>query len=146
MGAKRTLIAAVLFMVFAGTAFAGAADIPEGARCHLCGMVVQPSSAYSAQIVDGGQLLAFCDIGDMLYHYNKQAAKPAELYVRDMKSMEWTDAKAALYVKSEKFSTPMGWGIAAFKDREEAARHGAPMSFEEALGSLGEMKMKHKMH
>jgi nitrous oxide reductase accessory protein NosL len=119
-----------------GAAFSEPMDISEGSKCHLCGMKVDPGSAYSAQIVDGGAMLPFCDIGDMLYHYKKQEEKPSEMYVRDNKSLEWIDAGEASYVKSESFSTPRGWGIAAFSDKAEAAGFGKPMTFEEALDAV----------
>jgi copper chaperone NosL len=111
-------------------------EIPEGSKCHLCGMTVEPASPFSAQIVRDGEMLTFCDIGDMLYHYNKQKEKPVELYVRDSGSGGWIDALKAVYVKSKQFETPMGWGIAAFADSEEAARLDEPMTFEEALASV----------
>ncbi|MEJ2314219.1 MAG: nitrous oxide reductase accessory protein NosL [Nitrospirota bacterium] len=128
------LLAAVIMLP--GVAFSEPRDIAEGAKCHLCGMKVDPGSAFSAQIVDGGKMLPFCDIGDMLYHYNKQEEKPSEMYVRDKQSLKWIDAREAAYVKSDSFSTPMGWGIAAFSDKAEAAAFGKPMTFDEALSAV----------
>jgi copper chaperone NosL len=136
---KRILPVIVLLLVAAvlpGIAHSEPMDIPEGSKCHVCGMKVDPASPFSAQIVQDGATLPFCDIGDMLYHYNKQKEKPVELYVRDSKSNEWTDALRATYVKSKQFETPMGWGIAAFADSEEASKIGAPMTFEEALNAV----------
>lgn len=108
-------------------------EIPEGSKCYECGMKVDPGSPFAAQIVEDGKLLPFCDIGDMLHRYKKMKDKPERLYVRDKASGEWTDALGASYVKSEEFKTPMGWGLAAFKDKGEAAKHGSPMDFDEAL-------------
>jgi copper chaperone NosL len=141
-----TLALIVALAVFTGLAFAEPMDIPEGAKCHVCGMKVDPASVYSAEAVQDGELLSFCDIGDMLYYYNKQDKKPSELYVRDHESGKWTDATKATYAKSAEFETPMGWGIAAFADSEDCTtKFGTAMTFEEALGSLGGMKMKGKM-
>jgi copper chaperone NosL len=136
---KRILPVIVLLLVAAvlpGIAHSEPMDIPEGSKCHVCGMKVDPASPFSAQIVRDGEMLTFCDIGDMLHYYNKQKEKPVELYVRDSGSGEWTDALKATYVKSKEFETPMGWGIAAFADSEEAARSGEPMTFEEALNAI----------
>jgi copper chaperone NosL len=130
------LVLLVAAAILPGVAFSEPMEIAEGTKCHLCGMKVDPGSAYSAQIVDGGAMLAFCDIGDMLYHYKKQDEKPSEMYVRDKKSLEWIDALEAAYAKSDGFSTPMGWGIAAFSDKAEAAGFGKPMTFEEALNAV----------
>ncbi len=130
----------ILLLVFAaclpGLAYAEPMEIPEGSKCHICGMKVAPGSPYSAQTVDEGNLLPFCDIGDMLHYYKKQEEKPTELYVRGAQSREWTGAQGAFYVKSDSFSTPMGWGIAAFSDKEEAEKFGEAMTFEEALDAL----------
>lgn len=130
------LLLLVAVATLPGIAFSEPMDIPQGTKCHLCGMKVDPGSAYSAQIVDGDAMLAFCDIGDMLYHYKKQEEKPSEMYVRDKNSLQWIDAREAAYVKSDSFSTPMGWGIAAFSDKSEAAGFGEPMTFEEALNAV----------
>ncbi|MEJ2192621.1 MAG: nitrous oxide reductase accessory protein NosL [Nitrospirota bacterium] len=139
-----TLLSTIALALLAGAAFSDPMDIPAGSRCRSCGMKVDPASVYSAQIVTGGEMLPFCDIGDMLSFYKKQKEKPSELYVRDSKSGRWIDAMKAVYVKSEKFNTPMGWGIAAFARRDEAAGFGKPMTFEETLKVLGAM-MKGKM-
>ena len=147
---KKVLISILLLLVatvLPSLAYAEPMEIPEGSKCHICGMKVDPVSPYSAQTVEKGNLIPFCDIGDMLHYYKKQTEKPTELYVRDTRSHEWTKAQGAFYAKSDQFSTPMGWGIAAFTDSEEAAKFGEPMSFDEALDSLGGgmMKMKGKM-
>ncbi len=136
---KRILIAIPLLLVatmLTGIAFSEPIDIPEGSKCHECGMKVDPASPFSAQIVRDGEMLPFCDIGDMLYNYNKQKEKTAEVYVRDSRSGEWMDARKAIFVKSKEFETPMGWGIAAFADGEEAAKFGEPMTFDEALDAV----------
>jgi len=119
-----------------GSAESEPMEIPEGSKCYLCGMKVDVDSQFSAQIVQDGAMLPFCDVGDMLHHYKKQKEKPAELYVRDTENLEWTEAQRAFYVKSGEFSTPMGWGIAAFSDSAEAKKHGEPMTFDKALGAL----------
>lgn len=130
---KAFLILAVVtafpLSVFPG----GPLEIPDGASCYECGMKVTASSPFAAQMVRGGELLPFCDIGDMLHRYSKMKDRPAEVYVRDFGSGLWIDALGASYVKSGELSSPMGWGIAAFKDREAAALKGTPMTFEEAL-------------
>ena len=97
------LIAATAVLV--GIAFAAPMDIPEGSRCALCGMGVSQTSIFSAQTVQNGEMLPFCDIGDMLYYYSEQAEKPAEAYVRDAVSKEWIDALKAVYVHSDEFMT-----------------------------------------
>jgi|Deesub1362A_J573_1020465.scaffolds.fasta_scaffold00045_25 nitrous oxide reductase accessory protein NosL len=129
---KFSLVCAfVLFLV--SSAFSEPMSIPEGATCYECGMEVDVNSPFSAQMIVGGKLRAFCDIGDMLYHYNKMKEKPDMLYVRDYATGAWIDALKASYVKSKKFKTPMDWGIAAFKEKDAALKAGNALSFEEAL-------------
>jgi len=140
---------AVGFMVclLLTVSYAFSADVaaPEGSRCAECAMKVDPASPFIAVIrtAEGGDLF-FCDIGDMLAYYKKLKKKPLSASVRDMDSKEWLDAEKAHYVKAG-FSTPMGWGIAAFKEEKEAEKAGAPMTFDEALRSLG-VPMKLKKH
>jgi copper chaperone NosL len=137
---KKALTSILLLLLAAsalpGSAYAEPMEIPEGSKCHICGMKVDPGSPYSAQMVEDGTLLPFCDIGDMLHYYKKQQEKPAELYIRDTQSRKWTEAQGAFYVKSDAFSTPMGWGIVAFSDKEEAEKFGETMTLEEALDAL----------
>jgi len=132
-----TLVLIIAMAVLVGIAFAEPMEIPQGSRCTLCGMGVSPTSVYSAEIVMKDEMLPFCDIGDMLYYYNEQDEEPAEAYVRDADTGEWIEAAKAAYVHSDEFTTPMAWGIAAYSSRDEAAKHGMPMTFEEALEMTG---------
>jgi len=132
-----------LLLTVSQYAFSSDVVVPEGSRCVECAMKVDPASPFIAVIrtAEGGDLF-FCDIGDMLVYYKKLKEKPPGVSVRDMDSKEWLDAEKAHYVKAG-FSTPMGWGIAAFKEEKEAAKAGAVMTLDEAVGSLGApMKMK----
>jgi nitrous oxide reductase accessory protein NosL len=133
---KALLILAVVAALPLAALAGGPMEIPQGAKCYECGMKVTAASPFAAQMVRGGELLPFCDIGDMLHRYGKMKEKPGEVYVRDFGSGRWTDAIGASYVKSDAFSSPMGWDIAAFSDREAAALKGTPMTFEEALRSI----------
>jgi nitrous oxide reductase accessory protein NosL len=84
-----------------------------------------------------GAVMPFCDIGDMLV-FRKAGKVPADarLTVRDYMSREWIDAGAAFFVKNAQFHSPMGWGVAAFKDKHNAAAIGAPMTIDEAMKAL----------
>lgn len=123
-----------LFMLFS-IVLALAAAVPAPAlsgqtmNCAECGMTVDSGSKFYALIEgDAGTVLPFCDIGDLLVYLNKKSLAPAGARVRDHKTGEWISADKAFYVHSEKaFKTPMGWGIAAFRNREDAAAFGAPL-------------------
>jgi len=105
----------------------------EMLRCAQCGMMVDINSKFAAKEVQGDTTRYFCDIGDLLVYLNKKGLKDAPTEVRDYVSGAWIDARKAFYVASEsKFKTPMGWGIAAFKDKESASLSGSPMDFDTA--------------
>lgn len=106
-------------------------------KCAECGMMVDRESKFYAWIVQDGNELPFCDIGDLLTYLNKKSLSPAMARVRDYLSGETIDADKALYVHAEKaFRTPMGWGIAAFKNRQEAAKFGTVMDFSGAAKAV----------
>jgi nitrous oxide reductase accessory protein NosL len=128
----RTTLSALLFtLLFLSTA--SAADI----RCAECGMMVDIASKYSARNTQGDTALYFCDIGDLLIYLKKHNAKDARIEVKDYPTGAWIDARTAFYVRAEKkFNTPMGWGIAAFKDKGESGKFGVAMDFDAAAKAL----------
>lgn len=126
------LTVAVSLMLLTG-APASAADM----KCAECGMMVKMDSKFSAKINQGDATFNFCDIGDLFAYINRKGMKDARAEVRDYTSGAWIDARKAYYVKSDKkFSTPMGWGVAAFMDKSEAAKSGSVMDFDGASKAL----------
>ena len=106
-------------------------------RCAECGMTVMMDSKYTSKITQGEATLYFCDIGDLFMHLKKKNMKDARAEVKDFTTGEWIDARKAYYVSSsKKFSTPMGWGIAAFKDRNEASKAGNVLDFDGTTNAL----------
>ncbi len=123
----RILVAALIALImFSG----GAASASDAVKCTECGMNVDMNSHYTSRIVQGNTTSYFCDIGDLFSFVNKNGTKDGRIEVRDNLTGEWIDARSASYVHAEKkFRTPMGWGIAAFKDKSKAAEFGAVMDF-----------------
>ncbi len=114
-----------------------AVSAAEKITCIACGMMVDRESKFCARIVRGDDALYFCDIGDMFTHVNRKGAKDVRVEVKDFISGEWTEARKAFFVRSvNKFKTPMGWSLAAFKDRNAAAKYGSPMDFDAAAKAL----------
>lgn len=106
-------------------------------RCTECGMMVQMDSKFTSRITQGETTLYFCDIGDLFSYLKKKNGKEAGAQVKDFTTGEWLDARKAYYVNSgKKFRTPMGWGIAAFKDKNEASKAGTIMDFDGAANAL----------
>ncbi len=102
--------------------------------CTECGMMVMMDSKFTSKITQGDTLLYFCDIGDLFTYLKKKIMPDAGIAVKDYASADWIDARKAFYVKSvKKFNTPMGWGIAAFKDKNVASQSGEVMDFETTL-------------
>jgi nitrous oxide reductase accessory protein NosL len=100
-------------------------------RCTECGMTVRMDSKFASKITLGDTTQYFCDIGDLFTYLKKKNASDARIEVKDYMSGEWIDARKAFYVTSgKKFNTPMGWGIAAFKDKNEASQSGNALDFE----------------
>jgi nitrous oxide reductase accessory protein NosL len=106
-------------------------------RCTECGMMVQMESKFTSKITQGETTLYFCDIGDLFTYLKKNNMKVAGVEVKDYTTGEWIDARKAYYVNSsKKFRTPMGWGIAAFKDRNDASKAGSILDFDGAANAL----------
>jgi nitrous oxide reductase accessory protein NosL len=100
-------------------------------RCTECGMMVQMDSKFASKITQGDTPLYFCDIGDLFSYLKRKNVQDARIEVKDYPSGEWIDARKAFYVKAAKiFDSPMGWGIAAFKDKNVASQSGSAMDFE----------------
>jgi copper chaperone NosL len=117
-------------LLIASVSFVRASEI----SCAQCGMMVDQASPFSARLAQGNDHLSFCDIGDMLQYFREHKSDPSSAEVKDYRTKAWLTASKAFYVKApKKFSTPMGWGIAAFKDRSEAAGFGEPSDLTEIM-------------
>lgn len=111
--------------------------IPKDTLCAECGMTVNPDSKFSAEVITtDGKKMFFCDIGDMLRHFRSDRGKLKIVYVKDYKSGAWIEGAKAYYVFDKRFSTPMSWSIAAFREESEARKWGNPVDFKGAYGLL----------
>jgi nitrous oxide reductase accessory protein NosL len=88
-------------------------------------------------MVQGEKTSYFCDIGDLFSYVKRKGAEGASVEVKDFDKNEWIDGRKAFFVKAEnKFKTPMGWGIAAFKDKNTASESGTAMDFDAMVKAL----------
>jgi len=116
----------VLLLMFAWS-FPVLAGSPS---CAQCGMDVDLNSKYAAKIVQGETTSYFCDIGDLFAYINSKRVPASGAMVKDYITGDWIDARKAFYVRPvKKFRTPMGWGVAAFRENKRAAEHGEVMDF-----------------
>jgi nitrous oxide reductase accessory protein NosL len=130
---SRTIIAQALFFAFTMMSTAFAADV----LCSQCGMIVDAGSKFTSKIAAADKSLMFCDIGDLFAYLKRKKLSAGGAFVKDHPSGEWIEAKAAYFVHDEKkFKTPMGWGVAAFRDRGRAAEAGKAMDFDTAAKAM----------
>ncbi len=128
---------AVLLLTGALLAVVPCTGAGAAVKCAECGMMVDQQSVFSASLTQDGKRLDFCDIGDLLTYLNKRSIAPSLAQVKDHATGEQIAADKAYYVRAEKkFRSPMGWGIAAFKTREDASSFGAPMDITSALQAV----------
>ena len=98
-------------------------------------MSTKVENRFTSRIVQGGSTSYFCDIGDLVAFIARAQPKEYAASVRDFKSGAWLDASTAYFVIDKKtFSSPMGWGIAAFRDRAGAT--GTALDFESLRKAL----------
>jgi len=92
-------------------------------------MSAKIANRFTSRVVQGATTLYFCDIGDLAAFIERTHPKDYAAAVHDFSSGEWIAAGKAFFVIDKKvYSSPMGWGIAAFRDREAVA--GATLDFE----------------
>ncbi len=128
----KALVIAVLF-TFTLTIPA----IAEQVKCTECGMTCDVAAKFTAKIDHDGKTFYFCDIGDLLMYLKRKTDLAAFAQVKDYKTGEWIGAVRAYFVQSDKrFKTPMGWGIAPFKNREQAAEFGGALDFSGIMKAL----------
>jgi len=113
------------------------AAFAETISCTECGMMVDMNSKFTAKIVQSDRTSYFCDIGDLFSYLRRKGAKDVKAEVKDFNTGEWIDAGKAYYVSArKKFRTPMGWGVAAFKDLTSASEFGNPADFDATAKAL----------
>ncbi len=83
-------------------------------------MIISEEKFAAAYWTAGGEARRFDDIGGMLAYNTEHAEDVATYWVHDFGSGEWIRAEEANYVVDNDLMTPMGFGIAAFADEEQA--------------------------
>ena len=125
------LIAALLMLALAHPANA------QTVKCAECGMACDVAAKFTSRIIQGDQTLYFCDIGDLFSYLKRKKPSATQVEVKDYNTGDWVDAYKAYYVRSGKvFKTPMGWSVAAFKDKVKASEFGTAMDFEGTAKAL----------
>lgn len=99
------------------------AEIDATDMCARCKMVIS-EKRYAAELVDNeGNMLKFDNLECMLRYAAEHSLKDkaAAWFVMDSEGRQWLDARHAFLVKSASIPGPMGSGILAVRDSEQAA-------------------------
>jgi copper chaperone NosL len=97
-------------------------EIRYGEDISEMGMfVVDPRYTVAALPAETNKWLLFDDIGELFKYREAHASDEFQvMWVNDYQSEEWLEAEHAWYVESRELNTPMGWGIAAFREKSAA--------------------------
>lgn len=124
----RVAVALALTM-WVGACAVRAANPPEvlvdRSACSRCGMLIS-ERAYAAAIrfADGHDEL-FDDIGCLIAELQARKPAGATFWFHDAADGEWISGVEPLFVTSPSLRTPMGGGVAAYRDRAGAEQAAA---------------------
>jgi copper chaperone NosL len=95
--------------------------------CAACGMILSDERFAGAIVIHDEtgerQSYLYDDIGGMASDVTARSTGSGnEFFVHDYLSREWIDAAQAFFVRTDALSTPMAWGIAAFRSRSDAQK------------------------
>jgi len=88
--------------------------------CDRCGMIINEEKFAAAYWTENGEARRFDDIGGMLAYHSQNHEKVVTYWVHDLAGGDWMPAEDAHYLLDSDLMTPMGFGIAAFSDMEQA--------------------------
>lgn len=141
-GVAAALFAAAIFALAAcARTRPGPAEVdPRNDLCAFCRMPVS-DRRLAAQIAQSGEETKFFDdIGCLRDHLaGGSLPRRAAIYVADHRTGAWVPAEKALFTRCPSVATPMGSHLlahadASSRDRDPAARGGAPVTMGGALG------------
>lgn len=107
---------------------AGAAEKPKPTICKQCNMkIADADKKFAVYVMAGIEPTAFNDIGCAVIWYNnecamRQSAFDSNAVAHDFTTEEPVPMEKAFYVMGPGIKTPKGYGIAAFKSREQAEK------------------------
>jgi copper chaperone NosL len=88
--------------------------------CDRCNMIINEEKFAAAYWTEDGEARRFDDIGGMLAYTSEKNDVVASYWVHDFDTGEWVRAEGAYYVLDSNLMTPMGFGIAAFAEKDQA--------------------------
>jgi copper chaperone NosL len=121
-------LVALFLLVCSAAVSSGAAEKPKPAFCKQCNMkIVDSEKKYAVYVLEGLEPTAFNDIGCAVIWYNnecamRQSAFDSNAVAHDFITEEPVPMEKAVYVTGPGVKTPKGYGIVAFKNREQAEK------------------------
>ena len=91
--------------------------------CDRCSMIISEKQFSAQYILPGVEVKKFDDIGCMVHYMTKDEIRRDKIlavFVRDYNSKKWIRGEKSLYVASKNLKTPMGYGLAALKEKDSA--------------------------
>lgn len=88
--------------------------------CSNCNMIISEANFASAYWTTGGEARRFDDMGEMLAFMQNTPEERASTWVHDVNTAEWLRAEDAWIVMNAGLMTPMGTGIVAVANEEDA--------------------------
>jgi copper chaperone NosL len=125
---KRATLAIIFmlaFLLLAGCGQSANTDEPPEIAygqdvCDRCGMIISEEKFAAAYWTEAGEARRFDDIGGMLAYITEESEDAASYWVHDFAGGEWIRAEEAFYLLDSELMTPMGFGIAAFANEDQA--------------------------
>jgi nitrous oxide reductase accessory protein NosL len=110
--------------------------------CARCVMVVSDRhNSVQVREPKTGKTYIFDDIGCMVLWFKKNNfpwQKQATIWVNDVETGQWIDAKTAIYTSGN--TTPMAFGFSAHKSKESLKKEEKALTFEEISKRILERK------
>jgi copper chaperone NosL len=117
-----TLSVALLLGASCGVRADGPPEIVvDRTACSHCGMLISEPLYAAAYQAPGAATRVFDDLG-CLRNAAREQRGDLRIWVHDAASGEWIDGRMASFVASATIRTPMGGGLLAYRQSEDAER------------------------
>lgn len=124
---RGTAIVLVVLMAMVLVACGGSESFDEPPEilfgqdvCSNCNMIISEANFASAYWTTGGEARRFDDMGEMLAFMQSNPEERASTWVHDVNTAEWLRAEDAWIVMNAGLMTPMGTGIVAVANEDDA--------------------------
>lgn len=123
---RAALSSVVTLLGACGIDTAGPPEIALGMEeCAHCRMIISEEAHSAAAVAADGTSWKFDDLGCLLAAREEWNREGAGVWVHDVESTEWIDARSAFFLRQDAATTPMGSGLVALATEERARRRAA---------------------